>query len=225
MDSDNADLSGPPYHVVSFKNEMRFVLNVDDPVFDNDIVDHLASLFSSSDFSQQSVIMIKSLIKSLLEKFNDSDHNMAYFTGCVVSVFCKVAETASYSSSVIKAKLLVFIGVVGDFIKHLDHELYEKWFVCHGEFNDWVLLLASVFMPNRYFVRASDRIVIINAIKYLTSMVKSQRYVFHESLQETLEPSESSAEPSLKFPSKRKLNDIGCVKSEAKRITRNTSSK
>lgn len=193
MDSDDDDLSGPPYHVVPFKNELRFVLNVDDAVFDNCTVDHLASLFSATDLSERGVLTIKSLIKILLEKFNDSDHNMAYLTGCMVRVFCKVAETASYPSRGIKAKLSAFVEVVGDFIKHLDGALYEKWFSRRGEFNDWVLLLACVFMPDRHFVRVHERNVIISAMKYLTCMVKNQRYVFRERPWVTPKPSGSSA--------------------------------
>lgn len=189
---DGEPTRGPPYHVLPFKNEIRSIMSVDDGVFNDTTVNGLAALLALGDFLSDADAVwdssarwrpIAGSIKTLLVKFDDTRHNIAYLSGCLVCVYREVAGITGIPPGEHKAKLAAFIGGVRQFVHYLDGALWEKWFLCCGTaFIDWFYLLASVFMPNGNFVRANDRVIIRGAMAFLNYVVKRRQYKFNENI-------------------------------------------
>lgn len=189
-DGEPPPVRGPPYHVLPFKNEIRSIMSTDDGVFTDATVTGLAALFAGDDFPAGAPRAIRKnsarwrpiadSIQTLLVKFDDTRHNVAYFSGCLVCVFREVAGMSAIPPGELKTKLAVFVEGVRPFVHYFDCGLWENWFLCI----DWFYLLASVFMPNGNFVRANDRIIIGAAMAFLNLVVKRRRYKINENIRE-----------------------------------------
>ncbi|VVC40123.1 Hypothetical protein CINCED_3A000960 [Cinara cedri] len=169
---------------VALKDEIRTIIDTNDEVFDHEIINDLTSAFLTNGFlfnfdrlcnTTQSK-SIENLIVTLVDKFDNTKHNIAYLSSCLVCVFRNIAKKCSFPAVEMKFKLTVFIDVVRRYINRIDNEMWKSWFLC-DMFLDWFFIVASVFIPTENFIRVEEQSLIDNATEYF-GKVKNYRYVY-----------------------------------------------
>lgn len=186
----NESFVGASTDVATLKNQFRtIVMDKNDAIFCQNEINDLASFLLLNDF-QSNVTrfwrsiqwqLIGDIIKTLINKFNNSKYNMIYLSSCFVCVFRMMTEQSPVPADQIKSRLTRFVDVIRQFINHFDYALWKKWFFCYGRFVDWIFFVAGVFMPDENFVGAHDKSIVNNAMTYF-KMIKRHQYAFKENI-------------------------------------------
>ncbi|KAF0729234.1 Uncharacterized protein FWK35_00034184, partial [Aphis craccivora] len=174
------------------KNFIDLVLKIgrlidpEDEIFKNSIIKDLATYFLNDDFlSKVDTLfnttesdLIGELIVKLLNMFNDSQFNMAPFSGCLISVFREIALKSSIPPCKMKLKLIVFLDAIKRYIRVHDYGLYRSWFL-PSMFFDWCFFVAYIFMnTNKDFIIDLNKTSIIKNATLYYNMVKHSKYLF-----------------------------------------------
>lgn len=219
------------------KNKIRTIINTDDEVFGHRIINELASCLLFDNFlfnfdrlwnTTQSK-SVEDLIVTLVEKFDNTIHNMAYLSSCLICIFREITKKSTFPAVEMKFKLTVFVDVVRKYINHIDYAMWKSWFLC-DMFLDWCFFVASIFIPKNNFVRVEKQ-YLINVTEYF-EMVRNYRYIFSNNSisEETPKPASGIFEPTKSDFGDVKvitLEESKCIQIERRRIqhTANTSRK
>lgn len=169
---------------VILTNQIYTIIDTDNEVFNQQLINDSASLFVQNDFLSNIEIsfktaqwrMTESRIKTLITKFDNTKHNMVYFSNCLVCMFRKMTERSLIPQNELNFKLIVFIDAISKFVKDFNDALWEKWVSSKSTFIDWIFFLASVFMPKDSYVSIQEESIINNATKYF-KRVRYGRYL------------------------------------------------
>lgn len=183
------------------------VIDPNDDIYRNGIVQNLAEYFANDNFlfkfdvSWESTTskLIGELIVKLFEQFNDIKRNMAYLSGCLISVFRQLIKLSSYSPSKINSNFILFIDCIRKYAKHNDKKFWRSWLIPRL-FLDWCLILACVFLKDLNIIaNFKDKLIFPNAMLYFKK-IKYCKYVFinkkiitSKSVSEILQLSESNS--------------------------------
>ncbi|VVC35440.1 Hypothetical protein CINCED_3A024154 [Cinara cedri] len=172
--------------MTTITNQICTILKMDDAIFNHSIINDLASFILLTDFPSNvhrfwkvnQWRLIGNRSKTLIMKFDNIEHNMAYFSSCLVCVFRKMVEESSIPLNELKLKLTKFIDNIQKYVKDFDHAMWETWFLCDGKFVDWSFFIASFLMPQENYVSVhayiEDQNRINYAVKYFTKAKYSQ---------------------------------------------------
>ncbi|CAH1726277.1 unnamed protein product [Aphis gossypii] len=173
-------------HFINIVLKIGRLIDPEDKIFKNSIIKDLATYFLNDDFlSKVDVLfnttesdLVGELIVKLLNMFNDSQFNMASFSGCLISVFREIALKSSIPPCRMKLKLIVFLDAIKKYIRVHDYGLYRSWFL-PSMFFDWCFFVAYIFMNTNkdFIIDLNKKSIIKNATLYY-NMVKQSRYVF-----------------------------------------------
>ncbi|KAE9544288.1 hypothetical protein AGLY_001467 [Aphis glycines] len=173
-------------HFINIVLKIGRLIDPEDEIFKNSIIKDLATYFLNDDFLSKVDILFNTtesdlvgeLIVKLLDMFNDSQFNMAPFSGCLISVFREIALKSSIPPCRMKLKLIVFLDAIKKYIRVHDYGLYRSWFL-PSMFFDWCFFVAYIFMNTNkdFIIDLNKKSIIKNATLYY-NMVKQSRYVF-----------------------------------------------
>jgi len=173
-------------HFINIVLKIGRLIDPEDEIFKNSIIKDLATYFLNDDFLSKVDILFNTtesdlvgeLIVKLLDMFNDSQFNMAPFSGCLISVFREIALKSSIPPCRMKLKLIVFLDAIKKYIRVHDYGLYRSWFL-PSMFFDWCFFVAYIFMNTNkdFIIDLNKKSIIKNATLYY-NMVKQSKYVF-----------------------------------------------
>lgn len=185
----------------TLKDQICTILNPDERLLNQKIIDDLSFFFKSNDFLTDvdgfwKTIQwprIETIIDTLIKKSDNAEQNMACLSGCLVRVFCILADQQPpVAPDDLKSKLTVFLKAIGRIVKDFDRDAWVTWFRCNNKFADWVFFTASVFMPDGdVYVGKGESNRIKNALQFLGKILHRRRIIPSD---------ESTKSPSPEIP-------------------------